>query len=209
MANISFHDALKNSYAKKKADKLGGYILDKSLSNDNQQTYYNPTSKKLLYSITGTHSAGDWITDAKLATGIGFKESKRYKDAHDGLRQAKEKYGVQTAHVVGHSLGGTIAGYIASQGDKVLTLDKGATIGQRVKKGETAYRTSGDLVSALNATSKHTKTLSNPNGGSLISTIGKGVAAIATGNIAPALSAVGDVLSSHNVKNIENEAIFV
>jgi hypothetical protein len=30
-------------------------------------------------------------------------------------------------------MGGTIAGYFASKGDRIFTLDKGATIGQNVK----------------------------------------------------------------------------
>ena len=40
----------------------------------------------------------------------------------------------------GHSLGGTIAGYIGGKGDTVKTLDKGATIGQKVRSNEKAYR---------------------------------------------------------------------
>lgn len=47
-----------------------GYQIDKGLSNDNQQVYYNPDSKKLLYNVTGSQSLNDWVNvDAKLALG--------------------------------------------------------------------------------------------------------------------------------------------
>jgi len=47
-----------------------GYQIDKGLSNDNQQVYYNPESKKLLYNVTGSQSLNDWVNvDAKLALG--------------------------------------------------------------------------------------------------------------------------------------------
>jgi hypothetical protein len=87
------------------------------------------------------------------------------------------------------TFGGSIAGYIASKNDKVLTLDKGATLFQPVRKNETAYRTKDDIVSLLNANSKHAKTLSNPN--------------FKTG-VLPL-----DVLNAHNVDNIKKEKIFI
>jgi hypothetical protein len=83
----------------------------------------------------------------------------------------------------------TIAGYIASKDDRILTLDKGATIGQKVRNNETHYRTSGDIVSLLNANSKHTKTLKNEN--------------IQTG-ILPI-----DTYNAHNVDNIKGTPIFI
>lgn len=47
-----------------------GYQIDKGLSNDNQQVYYNPENKKLLYNVTGSKSLNDWVNvDAKLALG--------------------------------------------------------------------------------------------------------------------------------------------
>jgi hypothetical protein len=47
-----------------------GYQIDKGLSNDNQQVYFNPESKKLLYNVTGSQSLNDWVNvDAKLALG--------------------------------------------------------------------------------------------------------------------------------------------
>lgn len=48
-----------------------GFQIDKKLSNDNQQVYYNPETKKLLYNVTGSHTLDDWLnSDLKLALGI-------------------------------------------------------------------------------------------------------------------------------------------
>ena len=55
----------------------------------------------------------------------------------------------------GDSLGG--------KGDTVKTLDKGATIGRKVRGNEKAYRTAFDPVSLLNANSKNMTTLPNTN----------------------------------------------
>ena len=101
--NLSLHDVLKNSYAKNKSKSMKGYNLDEKLSNHNQQVYYNPTNKKLLYSIAGTHNLSDVGTDFYL--GIGkLKNTNRYKEADNTLKQAKQKYGVSSATVTGHSL---------------------------------------------------------------------------------------------------------
>jgi hypothetical protein len=61
-------------------------------------------------------------------------------------------------------LGGAIAGYIGNPDvDSIYTLDKGATIGQPVRKGEHAYRTAGDAISFINANDPNMKNLINPN----------------------------------------------
>ena len=160
------YDIVKASYKGEDEQKnsLGkyGYVRDKDLSNENQQAYYNADKKKLIYSVTGTHNAKDWGTDAYLALGK-LKDTNRYKDADNGLKKAKAKYGVTEASIFGHSLGGSIAGYIGGKGDKVSTLDKGATIGQKVRNNEKAYRTAFDPVSILNANSKNMTTLPNTN----------------------------------------------
>ena len=162
----SFYESLKASYNNPHEQKTSlsryGYERDDALSNHNQQAYYNKSTKKLLYNVTGTHNLGDWGTNAYLAAGK-IKDTNRYKSADEGLKQAKKKYGVDSATVYGHSLGGTIAGYIGSKNDTVKTLDKGATIGQKVRSNEHAYRTAFDPVSLLNMNSKHMTTVPNEN----------------------------------------------
>lgn len=191
---VSLHDALRSSYGDKKAREqllANGYNYDNSLSNGNQQVWYSPDQKKLLFNVAGTHNLKDWGTDLWLGLG-GLKNTNRYKEADKKLAQAKQKYGVQNATITGHSLGGSIAQNIKKKGDQSYALDSGYTIGQktRTKGGESHnYRTSGDIVSALSGTSKNIKTLKNPN--------------IKTG-ILPI-----DGLLAHDVGNIKNQPIYV
>ena len=181
---VSLYDALKNSY--NPADHLGDYVIDKDLSNDNQQVYHRPQDNKLLVSIAGTHNLSDVGTDLALLAGK-LKDTSRYKEAANVLAKAKEKYNTN-ADIVGHSLGGGIGQYAAGDGDRVLTYNKGATFGQPTRDNETAYRSGGDLISAL---------------GSGIKTIGS--------NIYNPFSAsgIGKALDSHNLDNIKDENIFI
>ena len=189
---MDLHKVLKNSYASRKKPKKAflkdGYRYDKFLSNDNEQVYYNPNNKKLLMSVAGTHNLKDFGTDIWLAGGL-LKNTSRYKEAESTLKRAKQKYDVKNATISGHSLGGAISQYIASKVDQVYTLDKGATIGQKTRSNEKAYRTSGDLISILNANSTRMKTLKNPQ--------------IRSGKF------LKDAYNAHNVDNIKNENIMI
>jgi hypothetical protein len=95
---------------------------------------------------------------------------------------------VDSATVTGHSLGGAIAQYMSSKNDKVYTLDKGATIGQKTRTNESAYRSSGDLVSGMNANSKRMTTIPQNGLGTL-------------NYLNP--------LGSHNVDNIKKSGITI
>jgi hypothetical protein len=159
---VQLYDVIKSGYDGKDRLQNKGYIKDNELSNHNQQVYFNPENKDLIYNVTGSHNVKDWGTNLYLATG-NLKRTNRYMDAHTGLRQAKAKYKVDGATVTGDSLGGAIAGYISSKKDKAVTLNKGSTIGQKVRGNESAYRISGDVVSLMNANSKRMKTLKNQN----------------------------------------------
>jgi hypothetical protein len=159
---VNLYDVIKSGYDGKDRLKKDGYVKDKELSNGNKQVYYNKDKNDLIYNVTGTHNLKDWGTNLYLATG-NIKKTDRYKEAHKGLRQAKEKYKIDKVKVTGDSLGGAISGYAASKNDMVNTLNKGATIGQKVRSNENGFRVRGDVVSLLNANSKHMKTLKNQN----------------------------------------------
>jgi hypothetical protein len=79
---LSLYDTLRVGYLpseSKQGQEMAkyGYVIDKKLSNDNQQVYYNPQTKKLLYNVTGSHTIGDWVnSDLKLALGIRKNEGK-------------------------------------------------------------------------------------------------------------------------------------
>ena len=51
---VSLHSVLKNSYKSKPAKNMNGFELDKSLSNHNQQVYYNPNRKNINVSRWNT-----------------------------------------------------------------------------------------------------------------------------------------------------------
>jgi hypothetical protein len=90
---LTLYDTLKASYKpNEEAFKLKryGYDLDKSLSNDNQQVWYNPKKNKLLYTIAGTHNVQDVGTDIYLGLGK-LKDTNRYKEADKTLKTAQEK----------------------------------------------------------------------------------------------------------------------
>ena len=190
---VKLYDAIKASYHPQ--DTLGkhkNYVKDKDLSNDNEQVYYNKKKNKLLYTVAGTHSIGDIGTDAYLAVGK-LKDTNRYKEAVDVLDKAKAKYKPSKTIASGHSLGGSIVGYLPV--DKKVTLDKGATIGQPISNNERAYRSSGDVVSLMNSGSHNMTTLSNPN------------KQFRTGN--PLVDYAVNTLNSHNVSNIKSSNLFV
>ena len=192
MSKIKLYDALKNSYASKDKQKDAftnqGYIFDADLSDDNNQVYYNSNDKKLLYTVAGTHNASDILTDGYLMFG-DLKSTSRFKNSEETLKKAKNKYNPQQTSIAGHSLGSGVASYIAGENDKVYTLDKASTFFQPTRGNETSYRTSGDLVSALNANSTRVTTLKNPN--------------YQTGFFPL------DTLQAHNVDNIKDEDIFI
>lgn len=188
--SINLHTALKSSYGDKKARQdltNSGYKYDSMLSSRNQQVWYHPEERKLLVNVAGTHNLRDVGTDMYLAMGK-LKDTSRYKEAGKTLDNAKHKYGVDSATVTGHSLGGAIAQYMSSKNDKVYTLDKGATIGQKTRTNESAYRSSGDLVSGMNANSTRMTTIPQ-NGLGMLNYL--------------------NPLGSHNVDNIKKSGITI
>jgi hypothetical protein len=183
---LNLHKVLKLSYdnndAHQQKMKKNGYQFDSMLSNKNEKVYYNPIANKLLVSVGGTDKFNpkDIITDVYLAAGK-LQNTSRYKQAHNTILDAKKKYNVTSATLAGHSLGGSIVSYAGSKGDKIYTLDKGATIGTKTRSREKAYRSSGDVVSSLSANSGNMKTLGT----------------------------FRTPLAAHNIANIKNEKIFI
>jgi hypothetical protein len=159
--DVRAYDAMANSYASQSdQSKFGadqGYIYDGALSNDNQQVYYNPTSQKMLYSVTGTHNISDIGTDFKLMTGR-LNDTKRYKQAEDTFNLAKQKYQPKETVAYGTSLGGAIASNLDA--DRIISLNKANAIGAKTGKREVAIRTHGDIVSVFGANAKHMNTIS-------------------------------------------------
>jgi hypothetical protein len=183
----SLYSVLKAGYKNDDIDALKdfGYDLDKSLSNDNEQTYYNKDTNKLIYNVVGTHNLYDAGIDVYLAMGK-LKSTNRYKQADEILKKARDKYKPDNTTLTGHSLGGSIVQYLGKKGDNVLSLDSGYTIGTKTRG--TSYRTSGDIVSLLGSGATHQHTLKNNN--------------LIQGGLAGAYY-------SHDVDNIKHSNIYV
>jgi hypothetical protein len=160
-------------------------VKDIDLSNDNEQTYYNKDTNKLIYNVAGTHNLADVGSDVYLAFG-NIKGTNRYKEADRTLKLARDKYNNPNVSLTGHSLGSTIVQYLGKKNDNVITLDGGFTIGQKSRGNN--YRTSGDLVSLLSSGATHMKTLKNNN--------------LIQGGLLGAYY-------SHDIKNIQNSEIYV
>ena len=184
---LNLHKVLKLSYDNnnnhQQKMKKNGYQFDSMLSNKNEKVYYNPTANKLLVSVAGTDkfSPKDLITDVYLGLGK-LQNTTRYQHAHNTIRDAKTKYNVKNATLAAHSLGASIISYAGSKGDKIYTLDKGATIGTKTRSREKAFRSAGDIVSALSANSSNMKTLGKRN---------------------------YNPLSAHNISNIKHDKIYI
>jgi len=188
---VNLHSVLKAGYGDKKKQEAfameHGYIRDPA-SNDNQQIYFHPPSKSLLVNVTGTHNIKDIGTDAALVAGK-LQDTKRYKEAKQAISNAKQKYGVDSATLTGHSLGGGVLQQGAgSSNDKVVVLDSAMTIGQRVNPKHNIYRSSGDIVSIAGAGNKNVKTI-------------KGKQKLGLG--------IRNALDAHKIDNIKDKNIII
>ena len=152
-------DVISNGYKNDK-NNIGGFEKDNSLSNHNNQLYVDHKNKKILYNTTGTHNNKDWGVNFYLGLGK-LKDTNRYKIAHKGIRDAKQKYVGYQSILTGDSLGGAITRSISSKGDKILTLNSASTIGEKTKPREQNYRVGWDPVSMLQFGAKHMTTLKN------------------------------------------------
>jgi hypothetical protein len=198
---MSLYDVVKSTHGSKKHRKQienAGYIYDSDLSTDEYQTFYNPKTKKMLFSVRGTSNWNDVLTDASLLFGR-LKETDRYKRAKSGLEIAKDKYSDRdNTSVVGFSLGGGIADGIASRNDNITLYNPGKTIGSNVRGNN--YRVSGDIVSLLTSNNKNTTTLPKPNR----SFIGSALSLVS-----PSIGAVYNGLQSHSSNNIKDLDVYV
>lgn len=153
----SLYTALQSSYGDKNATKRivdSGYVKNDKLSDHRQQIFYNQAENKVMMNVAGTHTLKDKITDIGLGLGL-LKSTKRYQSAKKTLEKAKKEYGVETATINGHSLGGAIAQKIASKQDTVNAYNSGMTIGEKARKGPgNVIRQKGDVVSMFGSGQK-------------------------------------------------------
>ena len=144
---------------KGKTERIGDYELDKSLSNATTKVYHDPKTNKVVVANRGTKSSSlaDIANNAMYAVGL-YDKTGRYKQAEDTQRNVIKKYGKDSITNVGHSQGAIITRKLK---DKNLTSNlinvNPASKGEKVRKGETVIKSSGDVVSALVPKGKQVK----------------------------------------------------
>jgi hypothetical protein len=137
-----------------------GFKMDSALSNRKHKVFTDAENNPHVV-FTGTRTLGDVITDGALAVGLG-RFTNRFQDSKKLVQKVKNKYN-KPVTASGHSLGGSLAEY--SGADKIITLDKGAglgDIGRKIKKNQTDIRTGTDPVSLLSLTQTGGKHITIP-----------------------------------------------
>ena len=144
---------IENGYKKKnKQDSnIDGYILDKSLSGERAQVYYNPETNKTVINHRGTASMKDWGTDLGLA--LGIKSGKRFKHAEKVQKQAEQKYKNTNITTTGHSLGSALALKASKNKKNEIISVNGAIMPHDFKKANQKnhynVKASNDAVNSL------------------------------------------------------------
>ena len=138
---------LTNSYAKDIQD-IDDYKLDRDLSNNLSQVYFNPKTNKSVIAHTGSNNLSDWGSNLKYALGFTPEFEKRKKIQE----QAYNKYG-DNLITVGHSRGARAAEELARHNSEVYTLDKPSNLIDLFKgtmnPRQVDVRHKNDLVSYL------------------------------------------------------------
>lgn len=151
LAAHEMSDLLAASYDKKIHD-VGDFKIDRQLSGQRAQVYYNPKTGQAVVVHRGTAGMHDWITDARLL--FGDKKSKRFKHGEKVQKEAEQKYGKNIVTTIGHSLGSVISERVGQDSHEVLTLNKPVTPkdlikGKKVSDKQYDVRTAYDPVSIL------------------------------------------------------------
>jgi hypothetical protein len=141
---------LKKSYDNK-VSNYKKYKVDKKLSTDKAQVYFNPELNKAVVVHRGTADLKDWGTNVLMSMGI---KDARYKHAKRIQNKAEKKYGKENIITMGHSQGARWAEKFGRDTDEVITLNKPTLpldliTGDVVPENQTDVKTTRDPVSFL------------------------------------------------------------
>ena len=144
---------LQNGYQKKPHSNVDGYEIDKDLSGQRAQVYYNKDTNHAVISHRGTKGIHDMFTDVQLM--FGHKKNKRFDHGRKVTDQAIKKYHDANVTVVGHSLGASIAQEANKPHKKELVTLNGAVapldLLHKQQDHEFVVRTKHDPVSYLHS----------------------------------------------------------
>jgi len=144
---------LASSYS---GEPVDNWKMEKSMSSKNSKVYRNPSTGQVVVAHKGTQGAMDWGNNLVYAvTGeMGYKQTKRYKDARKVQKAAENAFGRDMVTTIGHSQGGLQAQMLGGDSKEVITVNKATRPGEVLygssKKGnQTDVRTDQDPVSAF------------------------------------------------------------
>jgi hypothetical protein len=127
-----------------------GYRYDPELSTKENKVFYNPTNKRVVFTVAGTNPASfrDIATDAYLAFlgRTGLKQTSRYKEAENVMKNVREKYPKSKKTLIAHSLGSAIVGTLAEKNEDVIGFATASGF-IPVKQRGYYYRTANDPFS--------------------------------------------------------------
>ena len=131
-------------------DNIGGYILNRSASNEEHGVYVNEALKKGVMVYRGSANMKDAQTDGSLAIGK-LKNTQRFKDEVIWTRDILKLLPNYSWSVSGHSLGGTLANEMSNI-FKIPAITFNAGYGLNMKQSNDlvkSYHARGDPASAL------------------------------------------------------------
>jgi hypothetical protein len=144
-------ELLKASYSPK--DKVGDFVMDKSLSSKTSKVYQNPTTGQVVVAHQGTQGWKDWGNNLVYAIGgkWAYEKTPRYKEAKKVQEEAQQKYGAKNITTIGHSQAGLQAEMLGKDTKEIITLNKASRPFSNTKApNQFDLRSKLDIVSSLN-----------------------------------------------------------
>jgi len=121
---MTFYARMSQLAYKGEADRIAGlkkhgFTLDKDLSNDDIIVAYNPSTKEVVHSVTGSrfsskkHKWRDIRSDLGILTGTD-RLGRRTKEIKDVSQRSQKKYGKEYNYTsTGHSLGSKVSSNVS------------------------------------------------------------------------------------------------
>jgi hypothetical protein len=149
----------KVSYEVNAPDEVDGYKLDRELSNRERKVYASGDGDVVIaHAGTQLKDKRQRLKDigSDLAVTFGMERyDPRFKRAERHLKDVERKYEGKKIVTTGHSLAGSIAGYLGKKSDnvkKVVTFNRGSSLlSDRGSAKARNHYTQNDLLSTVGA----------------------------------------------------------
>jgi hypothetical protein len=143
---------------KDSSDKVGDWVLDRSISKETARVWHNPVTNQGHISHRGTKGLADWGPNAAYVAGLSDL-THRAKESERVQKRAEEKY--KDLDTSGHSQAAIYARKYAADKSKVIEIN-GANKGDLTSSG-TVIRSASDPVSILGAPTRYIQGLFKKN----------------------------------------------